>query len=243
MKKIFYAHEKKIQLDTRAYRSQKDIIMTIISICKLFLLDKFEQIEECDFNKVISSPDEECLNIYVVQLDTIKRVFIQTEYQVQSFLFPFSAVNNEHIVLKYNYYNNSYILDNTMLSFIEGIINIENDMDTIMLDSAYEFFADEYETVKKENEEDQSYWPVEVLQQCVSSLIQLDLGYMRYDDDTNISIDKHTSKSADIHPDIHFDLYWNKETALKIGINGQKKLSVRDIMEFIDPDQRCWMMK
>ena len=29
MKKIFYAHEKIIQLDTRAYRSQKDILMTI----------------------------------------------------------------------------------------------------------------------------------------------------------------------------------------------------------------------
>ena len=162
--------------------------MTIISICKLFLLNKFEQIEECDFNKVVSSPDEEYLNIYVVQLDTIKRVFIQTEYQVQSFLFPFSAVNNENIDLKYNYFNEKYTLDNTMLSFIEGIINTENDVDTIMLDSAYEFFADVYETAKKENEEDQSYWPVEVLQHCVSSLVQLDLGYMRYDDDQNLLI-------------------------------------------------------
>lgn len=243
MKKIFYSNEKKIHLNLKAYRSQKDILMTIIQVCRLILLGKFKQIEESEFNKMLSSPDEEMVKIYVIQFNTIKRLFIQTERQIQSFLFPFNVVENEEITLKYHYFNDSYVLENTMLNFIERIIDVKRDQDIVTLDLAYEYFADEYEPIKKENENDSIYWPVDVLQQCISTLLQSDLGYMRYDDDTDIPAEKHTSKPPNIHPDIHFDLYWNKETALKIGVNGQRKLSVKDIVEFVDPDRKCWMVQ
>ena len=169
------------------------------------LLDIVERFTEHNFHK------KELFNDDVNCIIKEHRVFlICSNEKIFSINFPFEIVEGGILF-------EGEIIDINIVKAIKRIMDILKNV------NSYEEFLIEYDSI--EDSEDLKINEIELASQILKKLMEVEIGYIRYDKDERAS-EKH---GENYHPENHLDIFFDDKLSCKIGIKKESFNFKRDI--------------
>jgi hypothetical protein len=183
----------------------KDDIYTILNV----MINVVEQFVKQNFLKKDNFLDSNCIikNNRIYLICSQKKIF--------TFNFPFEIKEGGILF-------DGEIIDIYIIKAVERIITIFEKTDS------YETFFFEYDSI--DESEGFKIDEIQLASKILKKLFEIEIGYLRYDED-EISADEH---GESIHPKYHLDIFFDKDISCKIGISKNKFNFNRDIEKLFE---------
>jgi len=184
---------------------QADDIYSILSI----MIKVLEQLGIHNFSKVSKFIDANCIikNNRIFLICSQKKVF--------TFNFPFILVDGGVLY-------DGEIVDIHIIKAMKRIINIITESDS------YEDFLLEYDSI--DESEGFNVEEIQTASKILKKLFEIEIGYLRYDEDLHAS-EEH---GEEYHPKYHLDIFFDNKVSCKIGIGREYFNFERDIEKIFE---------
>jgi len=165
----------------------------------------------------------------IISINKMSRIFYLLETKWFSMQFPFSVKQHEKQrgMFFYNYdIRITQMLLSGLITIFEAMHNKAMHNKMINIYSIFEMLTDPDFT--------QADCSIEEIWFIVSYLLQYELGYLRYDVDTE-------HECGEMHPLYHLDICLSEEVAYKLGL--ERKFDFEDFRNILDVTTKCWYLK
>ena len=200
-----------LEMSSKPLRTREEAILLLLYTIRMFDVSQFI--------------DEERSDQVIISIDKMNRIFYLIANKIFSMQFPFRVEydsEQENNVL-YDSVTGT-VISPMVLSFLieafEKMKRREVDFDTI------------FEIIMEPEVNDEGFTS-KTMWQLISYLLKYDLGYLRFDVDSE-------HQDGKIHPLNHLDICLDRSATYKIGL--EKEIEFKNMKDILDITTECWYL-